>query len=101
MVDETSTFPTLSTGMTRAELAALNDVRAHAAAGRISLTTHARARMAQRNVKPGDLRSALVSAASCKDQLDGKWKVTGPDLDGDTLDVVVVIEAGVLVVTVF
>lgn len=87
--------------MTKAELAALTDVRAHAAAGRISLTTHARARMAQRNVKPGDLRSALVSAASCKDQLDGKWKVTGPDLDGDALDVVVVIEAGVLVVTVF
>lgn len=57
--------------------------------------------MAQRNLKPGDLRSALVSAASCKDQRDGKWKVTGPDLDGDALDVVVVIEAGVLVVTVF
>jgi pentatricopeptide repeat protein len=87
--------------MTKAELAALADIRGYAAAGRIELTKHARERMVERNVKPRDLRSALVSASSCKDQRDGTWKATGPDLDGDALDVVVVFESGVLVVTVF
>jgi hypothetical protein len=42
-----------------------------------------------------------VSARGCKDQRDGTWKVTGPDLDGDALDLVLVIEDGLLVVTVF
>lgn len=87
--------------VTKAEQTVLADVRGYAAAGRISLTTHARARMVQRNVKPGDVRVALVSAVSCKGQADGKWKETGPDMDGDALDLVVVLEAGVLVVTVF
>jgi hypothetical protein len=31
----------------------------------------------------------------------GRWKVEGPDLDGDDLTVVVVIEAEVVVITVF
>jgi len=52
-------------------------------------------------VKPGDIRSALVSATTCKGQADGKWKVAGPDMDGDTLDLVVFLDDGVLVVTVF
>jgi hypothetical protein len=30
-----------------------------------------------------------------------KWKVTGPDFDGDALTAVVVIQADVLVITVF
>jgi hypothetical protein len=57
--------------------------------------------MVERNVKPGDVRSALVSAVTCKGQADGKWKVAGPDMDGDTLDLVVFLDDGVLVVTVF
>jgi hypothetical protein len=57
--------------------------------------------MVQRNVKPGDVRSALVSAVACKDQGEERWKATGPDMDGDHLDLVVVLESGVLVVTVF
>ena len=87
--------------VTRAELAALTDIRGYASAGRISLTTHARARMVQRKVKPSDVRSALVSAATCRQQANGTWKATGPDMDGDALDLVVAIEAGLLVVTVF
>ncbi|MCC6555448.1 MAG: DUF4258 domain-containing protein [Polyangiaceae bacterium] len=87
--------------MTRIELAALADIRGYAAAGRISFTTHARTRMVQRNVKPGDVRSALVAAVACKGQPDGTWKVAGPDMDGDALDLVVVLEGGVLIVTVF
>ena len=87
--------------MTKAELATLVDIRGYAASGRISLTTHARTRMVQRNVKPGDVRSALVSAVACKTQLDRTFKVVGPDMDGDALSLVVAIEDGILVVTLF
>jgi len=75
--------------VTKAERAALADICGYAAAGRICLTTHARERMVQRNVKPRDVRSALVSAAACRDQTDGTWKATGPDMDGDDLVVTV------------
>jgi hypothetical protein len=56
--------------------------------------------MRQRNVLLRDVRAALTSAQTCHP--DGaKWKVTGPDYDGDILTCVVVLEEGVLVVTVF
>lgn len=87
--------------VTRAEIEAIANICGYAAAGRISVTTHARTRMNQRNVRPGDVRSALVSAEACKAQPQGTWKVVGPDMDGDSLTLVVAIEEGVLVVTVF
>jgi hypothetical protein len=34
-------------------------------------------------------------------QTENRWRVTGPDSDGDDLTVIVAIEDGVLVVTVF
>ena len=85
--------------MTAAE--ALEKVRGFASAGRYVITQHARLRMAQRNVRDGDLRKALVKARSCRAQADGTWKVDGPDMDGDDLTVVVAIEDGLVVVTLF
>jgi hypothetical protein len=79
---------------------ALEAVRRHASGGRIVITHHAYQRMRQRNVLLRDVRAALTSAWTC--HADGaKWKVTGPDYDGDELTCVVVLEEGVLVVTVF
>ncbi len=86
--------------MKPAALQALADVRGYASAGRISYTNHARARMATRGANAAHVRSALMGATACVADAD-KWKVTGPDLDGDDLTCVVVIEAGVVVVTVF
>jgi len=43
---------------------------------------------------------ALKHATTCAPR-DAKWKVTGPDLGGDDLTAVVVLETDVLVVTVF
>ncbi len=57
--------------------------------------------MQERGVREGDLRNALMNARSCAPQKDGKWKVEGSDLDGDDLTVVVVIDDGLLVVTLF
>ncbi len=57
--------------------------------------------MRERGVREGDLRNALVNACSCAHQQDGKWKAEGTDLDGDDLTIVVVIDDGLLVVTLF
>lgn len=84
--------------MTAAE--ALNAVRQHALAGRFVISHHAYLRMRQRNVLVRDIRSALTAASTCL--ADGeKWRVTGPDYDGDPLTCIVAVEDGVLVVTVF
>lgn len=80
---------------------ALKHVRGYAAAGRYFVSSHARQRMHERGVREGDLRNALVNARSCAPQKDGKWKVEGSDLDGDDLTVVVIIEDGLVVVTLF
>lgn len=83
---------------------ALRDVRGLAAAGRVRFTRHARTRAAERagGSTVGELHviHALKQAATCTAN-DDKWRVTGPDLDGDELTAVVVLEAGVIVVTVF
>jgi hypothetical protein len=87
--------------VTDAERAALRDIRGYASANRIGYTPHALQRMVQRNVRREDIRHALVAARACKAQPNGRYKATGPDVDGDDLDVVVAIEDGVLVVTLF
>ena len=84
--------------MTAAE--ALDAVRRYALAGRFVISHHAYTRMRQRNVLVRDVRSALMGATSCQADRE-KWRITGPDHDGDLLTCVVVLEDGVLVVTVF
>lgn len=85
--------------MTAAE--ALRDVRGYAAAGRYVVSQHARMRMQERGVREADLRNALVNARACSPQQSGNWRVEGRDLDGDDLTVVVAIEDGLVVVTLF
>lgn len=87
--------------MTEAE--ALERVRGYAAAGRFvfSRTGHAGLKMRQRNVRLEDVRSALVRAFRCSAQDNGRWKVEGPDIDGDDLTVIVLIEDGLIIVTVY
>jgi hypothetical protein len=86
--------------MTEAE--ALARVRGYALAGRFvfSRTGHADLRMRQRNARLQDVRSALVRAFHCSAQENGRWKVEGPDVDGDDLTVIVLIEDG-LIITVY
>lgn len=81
--------------------AALADIKGFGAANRIRIGRHAWERMAERGVLYEDVRNALATARSCKAQDGGRWKVFGSDGDGDELVLVVVLEAGVIVVTVF
>jgi len=67
----------------------------------VSFTRHARERMAARGAIAKDVLAALSGAGACEAADGGRWKVTGPDLDGDDLTAVVAIEDDVVVVTVF
>lgn len=85
--------------MTAAE--ALELVKGLAAANRYLVTVHARTRMVERKVTAAGLHRALTQAKSCRPGTDDAWKVSGPDQDGDDVDVVVVIEGDLVVVTLF
>lgn len=81
---------------------ALETIRRYAVAGLVAFTTHARERMVQRRVSLDDVLRALINAKSARaTDVAEKWIACGPDLDGDDLEVVVVIEAGLVVVTVY
>jgi hypothetical protein len=81
--------------------ALLQQIRGYAKASRLSFTRHARERMGQRGVGEQDVRKALVHANRCQEGNEpNRWKVTGPDVDGDALDIVVVIDDGLLIITV-
>ena len=80
---------------------ALEDGRGYANANRFEYGPHARLRMRERRVSREDVLSALVMATSCQAEPDDRWKVLGVDTSGDDLTVIVVIEDGVVVVTLF
>jgi len=80
---------------------ALADIRGYAAANRIRILRHAWQRMGERGEQYEDVRHALADARRCKAADQGRWKVSGDDLDGDELTLVVAIEAGVVVVTMY
>jgi hypothetical protein len=71
--------------------------------GRFIFGSHALDRMKERNVSRGDVRSALMFATLATFQPDnGRWKITGgADRSGEALDLAVVFENGIVVITVF
>jgi len=87
--------------MTPDEQAVLKDIQGLAGAGRVAIRNHALERMDERGLDWEDVVRALMTAVSCEAQPLDRWKVEGVDLDGDAVTVVVVIELGVVVVTVF
>ncbi len=87
--------------MTKDERAALAEIRGYAAANRICIARHAWERMNERGAQYEDVRHALANAGFCKAQPQTRWKVFGSDRDGDELVLIVVLEAGVVVVTVY
>ncbi|HET9931131.1 MAG TPA: DUF4258 domain-containing protein [Polyangiaceae bacterium] len=80
---------------------ALAEIRRAAIARRVRFSPHARQRMNQRFVRPPDVYCALESATACMATEQERWKVAGPDRDGDELTMVVKIEGDVVVITVF
>ncbi|MGC4118579.1 MAG: hypothetical protein QM765_29285 [Myxococcales bacterium] len=50
---------------------------------------------------PTRIRRALATATSCRAEPLDRWKVESKDCEGDALTTIVVLEDGVVVVTVF
>ncbi len=78
------------------ESALLHDL----ASGDFRLTRHALERMAERTVSKADIRNVGATGV-VKLAENGKFKVTGGDLDGDELSLICVYEYGTLIITVF
>ncbi|MBI5543087.1 MAG: DUF4258 domain-containing protein [Deltaproteobacteria bacterium] len=88
--------------MTPEAAAALEDIRGLSKAGRVDILPHAWKQMLERGVEVRDVLLVLRTATECaEDKEPGKWLVSGHDLDGDRLRMVVAIEGDVVVVTVF
>lgn len=62
---------------------------------------HGQPRMQQRGVSYSDVEHALLNANQCQIQANGRWKLQSWDLDGDDLPLIVVVDGGVLVITLF
>jgi hypothetical protein len=81
---------------------ALRHIRGYAAAGRVQFSRHAYQRMDERGSSARDVITALANAVHCVPASGTDcWKAVGPDLDDDELSVVVAIEDGLVVVTLF
>ena len=83
---------------------ALRVIRGLARANRVRLTAHAEREAAECGATRDDIRRSLVHATSIRASGPGRasdWTVAGPDLDGDDLHIALIIEDGLLVITVY
>ena len=82
---------------------ALAKIRGWTKAGRYVLGRHARQRMEQRRVSERAVVHALTTAGRCRveDAAADKWRVFGEDLERDELVLIVVLDDGVFLVTLF
>jgi hypothetical protein len=80
---------------------ALKLIQAAGRTGGFWIEGHARQRMAQRGARVADIQHGLSVARSCKLQDNGRWKVPTEDLDGDDLTLIVALDNGVVIVTLF
>lgn len=83
------------------ETEALAEIRGLAGANRIVYSSHSEDRSGERTVTYRNLWHALMNATRAKLQANGRWKASGKDLDGDHLDVVLIIEGDLIIITVF
>ena len=75
-------------------------IRSLSRAGRWEILPHAVERMVERGVTVKDLRAVLTSAGSCR-AAGNRWRLSGLDLLGEPLDLIVELTGDVLVVTLF
>ena len=80
---------------------ALAAIRGYASVWRFVLTRHARKRMDERNSTQYELHFALTNAKGCSQEDNEKWRVVGPALVGDDLQIIIAFEDGLIVITFF
>jgi hypothetical protein len=84
--------------------ATLRVIRGLAKANRFRLTAHADREAAECGATRADIRCALANAKTIQASGPSRasdWTVVGPDLDGDDLQLALIIEDGLLVITVY
>jgi hypothetical protein len=83
---------------------ALRVVRGLARANRFRFTAHADREAAECGATRRHIRCALANAESIRASGKGRasdWTVIGPDLDGDELQLALIIDDGLLIITVY
>ena len=83
---------------------ALRAIRGLANANRFRLTVHAAKEAAVCGATRDDIRCALANARSVRASGKGRssdWMVMGPDLDGDDFEIALILEDGILIITVY
>lgn len=86
--------------MTEAERLGL--VREYTLAGRWQVEVgHGVPRMRERGASFHDIRHGLLVATRCSVQVNGRWRLGTEDLDGDELTLILFVDDGVLVITLF
>jgi hypothetical protein len=83
---------------------ALRVIRGLAKANRIRFTAHAAREAVECGATRDDIRCGLANAKSIRASGRGRssdWTVVGPDLDGDDLEIALILEDGVLIITVY
>ena len=83
---------------------ALRVVRGLARANRFRLTAHAEREAAECGARPEDIRCALDHAKGVVESGPGRasdWTVAGPDLDGEELEIPLIIEDGLQIITLY
>lgn len=80
---------------------ALELIKEYAGFGRVFFVPHAREQMRARNISTEDVFEAIETATTCQEQRNERWKVTGVDLYGDELNVIVSIEGSAIIITIF
>ena len=57
--------------------------------------------MRERGVSFRDVKHALMVATRSSVQPNGRWRLVSQDLDGDELSLIVFVDDGILVITIF
>ena len=68
--------------------------------GDYAVTRHARLRMTERGVTDADVRRCAQTARRIVEQDDGRHRISGLDLAGDSLDLVAVWDGDTVLITV-
>jgi hypothetical protein len=76
-------------------------IRTSLVSGRYRVTLHARQRMGERIISDSDISHCASVATRVNEQDDGKFRVTGPDLDGDELTLICAWDGETVIVTLF
>lgn len=80
---------------------ALELIKEYAMFGRVYFEPHALKQMRRRGASKQDIFAVLDTAKSCLPEEEEKWMLSGVDVVGDDLTVIVSIEGQDVIVTVF